>query len=158
MHSKVFLICAATIGPALSVALPQAAPSTDSAFKRNFLGNVSAATTEGSDLNDGPKLDLISLNNASEPATNYSASPYDLAFGYDLPPGTNDEPRCSPAYGLDLDRHSCFDAWRNTGLDANLEMWGPRGGGADIQYKLPYRFSSGQSAIKHRYYLGRRHR
>ena len=98
-------------------------------------------------------MDLLSLNSTSQHPSNYSASLYDLPFGYDLPKITNAVPQCNgDAYGNNLDRHSCFDAWRNMGLTTQRESWGPRGPHHNFQHRLPYRWSSGMTAATYYHY------
>lgn len=51
------------------------------------------------------------------------------------------------AYGSDLNRTSCFDAWRYVSLDADSHTWGPRGN-PFTYFKLPVRWSSGESNLR----------
>lgn len=54
--------------------------------------------------------------------------------------------QCSGAvYGSDLDRYSCFDAWRNMGLLPDRVSWGPRDSVINYQHRLPSRWSSGKT-------------
>lgn len=48
------------------------------------------------------------------------------------------------AYGRNLDRASCFDAWNKIGFDDNRVRWGRRGRGGTDDIQLPYRWSSGK--------------
>ena len=149
MHSKIWFAYAVQFGHAVSATLPTASRGEDDliASSSKFLipGDVSAITTNTSHSNDIPDVNLFSLNNASQQPSNTSASLYNLPFGYSLPAVANSVPQCNGAeYGTNLDRHSCFDAWRYIGLTAQRVSWGPRGPSHSFQYRLPDRWSSGQ--------------
>ena len=154
MHSRVWLAYAVISGVALSAALPETSRAGDiltiASSKTIFPGNVSAATANTSYLGKVPDIDPLSLNYASQHPSNYSASLYDLPFGYDLPAVISAVPQCdSAAFGTNLDRDSCFDAWRNMGWESQRVSWGPRGPGHNFQYRLPYRWSSGEATTRH---------
>lgn len=58
--------------------------------------------------------------------------------------GASAIPQCdSIEYGINLDRGSCFDAWRNMGWDDKKLRWAQRGSTQDFDVLLPYRWSSG---------------
>lgn len=154
MHSRAWLAYAVISGPALSATVPKPSQSEDSVSTSSlelvFPGNFSTTTTNASYLNGVPNEDLFSLNTGSQPSFNYSASLYNLPIGYDLPVVTNAVPQCNGAvYGTNLNRHSCFDAWRNTDWAPQRVSWGPRGPGHNFQYRLPYRWTSCKSTTKY---------
>lgn len=143
---------AVLFGHGLSATLPTASRREDiliaSSSKLLIPGYVSAIMINTSSLHVSPNVELVALNNASLQPSNYSASIYDLPFGYNLPAVATSAPQCDgTVYGSDLDRHSCFDAWRYIGLTAQRVSWGPRGPGHKFSYGLPHRWSSGRSAI-----------
>lgn len=138
MHSRGWLVYAVIYLPALSAALPTASQSEDY-HTGSPLNLISPKTASAGTTN-------TSLNDIPQHLSNYSAFPPNLPFGYDLPESTNAIPLCNgEVYGTGLDRHSCFDAWRNMGLEPQPASWGPRGPGHMFQYRLPYRWSSGKS-------------
>lgn len=154
MHSRVWLAYAVISRIALSAALPQTSRAGDvlttAPLKIILPRNVSAATANASYLGKVPNIDLLALNHATPHPSNYSASLYDLPFGYDLPAVLNAVPQCNgSAFGTYLDKHSCFDAWRNMGWSSQRVSWGPRGPGHNFQYRLPYRWSSGEATTRH---------
>ena len=154
MHSRVWLAYAVISGVALSATLPETSESgntlTTAPLKLKFPGNVSAATANDPYFGQVPSIDLLSLNHTSQHPSNYSDSLYDLPFGYNVPAVTNAVPQCnSDAFGTNLDKHSCFDAWRNMGWSSQRVSWGPRGLGHNFQYRLPYRWSSGEATTGH---------
>ena len=103
----------------------------------------SAAATNVSALNDLPTTNQSSLGNGTEQESNHSSS-IDLPSGNNLPMSSSPILRCnSDLYGTDLNRLSCFDAWRNLGRLPDAVRWGPRGLDQTSPYKLPYRWSSG---------------
>ena len=139
-------------GFALSATLPTASQSEYSPIASPSMlvlpGNVSAATTNVSYLNDIANIDLLSLNQAPRRPSNSSTSLYDLPFGYNLPVATNGVAQCDGAtFGRELDPTSCLDAWQNMGWGLQRVRWGPRGPGRSSKYILPYRWSSGKTAI-----------
>ena len=92
-------------------------------------------------------MKLISLTNATDYLSN-STSLYDITSELNTPPRSI--PQCSGTiYGTDLERFSCFDAWRNMGLTPGRVAWGPRGRLERFQYTLPARWSSGRVASRH---------
>lgn len=152
MNPRSWLVYAILFGHALSVLLPTASPREGDmvtlSSKLSNPGHVSAITANTSSSHNGSDVTLIPLNNASHPLSDYSASTYDIPFDYNLPVTTASAPQCNDTiYGSNLDRHSCFDAWRNMGLTPERESWGPRGPGRKFQHKLPQRWSSGRSAL-----------
>ncbi len=156
MHSRVWLAYAVISRIALSAALPQPSRARDvlttAPLKMIIPRNVSAATANASYLSEVPKIDPLSLDHASPHPSNYSdsASLYDLFFGYDLPAVISAVPQCDgTALGTYLNKHSCFDAWRNMGWISHRVSWGPRGLGHNFQYRLPYRWSSGEATTRH---------
>lgn len=105
--------------------------------------DMSAAATNASALNDLPTLNQSSLGNGTEQESNRSSST-DLPSGYNLPVASGPIFRCnSDLYGTDLNRFSCFDAWRNLGRLPDAVRWGQRGLDETSPYRLPYRWSSG---------------
>ena len=95
--------------------------------------NDSALVLEGLAFHD---------NSTTSPFKNTSSIGFS---GYDSPLVSNAEPKCDGrAYGNDLDRISCFDAWSSIGLDKEPIVWERRGSGVYGNPKLPFRFSSGQ--------------
>ena len=145
MHSRVWLAYALTTGSALSATLPRSPQTDDETLRLIRPENVSAATTEAPNSKNGLNVMLPSLNNASQKSLNYS-SLYDLSIGQNLIPAHNGIAQCSgAAYGTNLDRYSCFDAWRNMGLLPERVSWGPRGSVSRYQRKLPSRWSSGKT-------------
>lgn len=159
MHLGFWLAYAFISGPALSTTVPKTSHIEDSLatsrLKLILPGNFSAATTNNpssqtpSNPNDVPIPKLLSLNDTSPSPSNFSASLYNLPLGYDLPEVTNAVPQCNGAvYGTDLNRNSCFDAWLNMGWTPERVSWGPRGTAHSFQYRLPYRWSSGEYGIE----------
>lgn len=139
-------------GYGLSATLPTASRREDNmitSFSRFLIpGYVSAITTNTSSLHVSPDVKLVALNNASQQPSNYSTSFYDLSFGYNLTAVTTSGPQCNgTVYGSDLDRYSCFDAWRYIGLTSERVEWGPRRPAHSFQSGLPHRWSSGRSAF-----------
>lgn len=160
MHFRVWLAYAVISALALSATLPEASQNEDilttSPLNSTLPRNVSAAATNTSHLNNVPNMGLFPLNRTSQHPSNYSASLYDLPVGYDLPAVTNAVPQCKgDAFGTNLDRYSCFDAWRNVGLSSQRESWGPRGSDYNFQNRLPYRWSSGMTAATYSCYIAR---
>ena len=150
MHFRVWLTHAVLFGYASSAILPTASRRQKdlvvSSSKVLSRGYVSAKNTSSS--HEVADVNLFALNNASQQPSNYSTSIYDLPFGYNLPAVTTYGPQCDAAVsGSNLDRHSCFDAWRYIGLTSQRASWGPRGAGPSFQYRLPHRWSSGKSTI-----------
>ena len=149
MHSRVWLAYAVITGPALAATLPYRAQQGEQdpnilPLTLAFPGNVSAPTTEASYLNDKPPT----VNDASPQASNDS-SLYDQPFGNDTVAATRSLPMCDGLkYGRNLDEHSCFDAWRNLGLEPDPRTWGPRGPTHKFKYRLPARWSSGMPKKK----------
>ena len=149
MLPKAWFAYAFFLWPALSTTLPKVSQSernlAHSALKLIAPGNVSAATTNATYSSDIPNSNLLLIDSASQQASNESASLYDLPVEYDLPALTDANPVCDGAiYGTDLDRGSCFDAWRYIGLTSPRESWGPRGPNHSFRHRLPYRWSSGR--------------
>ena len=143
MHSGVWFAFAVITGPALSASLPRARQSDESLntspLKLIFPGNVSTAPMEN--------LKLPTLINAGQHPSNYS-SLYDLPFEDDLTAPEDAVPRCDGVtYGVNLNRTSCFHAWRAIGLESAREIWGLRDD-PNIRHKLPARWSSGKSAFR----------
>ena len=152
MHFRAWLTYAVLFGHGLSAPSPEESRKEDNLIapssKHLIPRYVSAITTNTSSLQDVPDVNLLTLNNASQQPSNYSTSIYDLSFGYNLPAVTTSAPQCNGiTYGSNLDRHSCFDAWRYIGLTPQRVSWGPRGPGHNFQYRLPHRWSSGRSDI-----------
>ena len=149
MHSRVWLAYAVITGLALAATLPNKARQSKegpniSPLTLVFPGNVSAATTEASYLDDKPPT----VNDASQQSSNDS-SLYDPPFGNDTVAASHASPMCDGLkYGRNLDEHSCFDAWRNLGLEPDPRTWGPRGGSYKFKYTLPARWSSGMPEKK----------
>ena len=146
MHSKIWLACVVLSSPTLAATLAKAYRSEDnlksSPLELPSAGNASIATTDTSNLNDISNINLPSLKNASQQLSNYS-SLYDQSFRSEL---TSSTPTCNgDLYGVKLDVHSCFDAWRNLGMLPDVVSWGPRGPGQNFDYMLPARFSSGET-------------
>ena len=151
MHSKIWLACIVLSSPTLAASLAKAYRSEEdlksSPLELLSAGNVSIATTDTSNLTDSSNINIPSLNNASQLLSNYSYL-YDQSFQSEL---TSSSATCNGyLYGFGLDVHSCFDAWRNLGLVPDLVSWGPRGSGPNFNYRLPARFSSGETTIKSR--------
>lgn len=143
MHSSIWLAYAALCGPALAATVPRTLQGQDSLttspLSLIFSGNVSAAITNTSELTSP------SVNSVPEQLLNFSFT-YDLPSRYNLTAANGAIPQCSgPVYGSDLDRLSCFDAWRNMGLSPDRASWGPRGTATSYQYRLPSRWSSGMA-------------
>ena len=152
MHFRAWLTYAVLNGHASSATLPTASRRQKdlvvSSSKLLIRGYVSATRTNTSSSHEVADVNLFALNNASQQPSNYSTSIYDLSFGYNLPAFTTSGPQCEAAVsGSNLDRHSCFDAWRYIGLTSQRASWGPRGAGPSFQYRLPHRWSSGKSTI-----------
>ena len=136
MRSKVWLAYAVLFGSALSAAPPRAQ-------REDSLATSALKLISPSNFSDGTTNTSL-FNNSLHRLSNYSAFPPNLPFGYDLPENTDTVPHCNGAvYGSDLDRSSCFDAWRNMGFGPKPVSWGPRGTGHNFKYKLPFRWSSG---------------
>lgn len=143
MHSRAWLAFTVITGPALSARLPEVRQSegkisNTSPLRLMLPGNESTAPIES--------LRFIPLSNGSQQLSNYS-SLYDLPSVDNL---THPSPTvvCDGiAYGSDLNRTSCFDAWRYVSLDTDPQTWGPRGQ-PFTHFKLPVRWSSGESALR----------
>ena len=76
--------------------------------------------------------------------SNHSAISSDL-FDYHFAAIPHVTPRCDGrAYGSNLDRISCFDAWRSLWVGLQRISWGRRGASVYYDMKLPYRWSSGK--------------
>lgn len=161
MHPRSWLAYAVICDPAFSATVPKLSRGEDSLatspLKLILPRSFSAATTNDSYsqtpsyLNDVPLTNLLSLNDTSPSPSNSSAPLHNLPLGYDIPKATNSAPQCNGAvYGTDLDRNSCFDAWRNMGWTPERVSWGPRGTSHSFQYRLPYRWSSGKYGIRSR--------
>lgn len=149
MHSRVWLAYALTIGSALSATLPRLPQTDHDILQLNRTENLSAATTEGRNSKNSLHVMLPSLFNDSPKASN-SSSLYDISIGQNLTTANNGIPQCSSAaYGSNLDRYSCYDAWRNMGLLPERMSWGPRGSGTKYQRRLPSRWSSGKTVETH---------
>lgn len=145
MYARVWLACAVITGRALPATLPRGRQNernpNDSALTLRLHGNVSTATTEA----------LDTVNNATAQRSNQTSF-YDVPLGDDSTTALNAGPWCDGnSFGYDLDRYSCFDAWRNIGLNPESAAWGPRGGKHKYQYGLPARWSSGTSATEYLY-------
>lgn len=143
MHSGAWLAFTVITGPALSASLPKARQSGDiisntSPLRLMLPGNESTTPIES--------LMSISLSNDSRQLSNYS-SLYDLPSGDNLTAPIPNIVCDGIAYGSDLNRVSCFDAWRYVSLYSDSVTWGPRGN-LFTQYKLPVRWSSGESALR----------
>ena len=144
MHSGAWLAFTVITGPALSANLPKARQSGDktwdtSPLKLMLPGNESTTPIES--------LRSISLSNDSQQLSNYS-SLYDLSSGDNLTTPSLPIIVCDGiAYGSDLNRFSCFDAWRYVSLSSESVTWGPRGN-PYTNFKLPVRWSSGESALR----------
>lgn len=143
MNFRVWLAYAFITGSALSGGI---LPRTDDDILQMIRPeNVSAATTEAPNSKNGLHVMLPSLYNASQKSSNYS-SLYDLSIGQNLTTADNAIAQCSSAaYGSNLDRYSCFDAWRNIGLLPERLSWGPRRSVTVYQRRLPSRWSSGKT-------------
>lgn len=153
MHRRAWLAYAAVSGLAFPATVPRPSQSEDSLATIPLTlissGNLSAAKTADSSLNDITITNQLSLNNTASLSSNFSISLLNLPFGYNLPTVTSGVPQCNgDVYGTNLDRHSCFDAWQNMGWTPERVSWGPRGTAHDFQYRLPYRWSSGEYSIK----------
>ena len=151
MNTRAWLAYGVLFGHALSATLPTVSRREDDRItlpsKLSTLGYVSAITANTSSSHDVPDVNLIALNNASQRPSNYSTSIYDLPSDYNFPSTTTSAPQCNASsYGSNLDRYSCFDAWRYIGMTPNRVSWGPRGLGHGFHYKLPVRWSSGKFA------------
>ena len=151
MRSRVSLVFAVLFGHAHSAALPTASRKDDliaSPSRFWVPGYVSASLTNTSSSHIVPDGNVFALSNASQRPSNYSTPNYDLPFDYSLSVFTTSAPQCNgTTYGTNLDRYSCFDAWRYIGLTPQRVSWGPRGPGLIFHGKLPHRWSSGRSAI-----------
>ena len=86
---------------------------------------------------------LRSLNDTSQPSSRYS-SLYDVSIEDRLNDTTGDAHCNRAVYGFDLDRESCFDAFRYLGAAPGRVSWGPRSQPSDFEYRLPARWSSGR--------------
>lgn len=149
MHSRFCLAYALITGSALSATLPRLSQTDDDILQSIRPENVSAATTEAPNSKNGLHVVLPSLYKASQKPSNYS-SLYDLSIGQNWTTASNAFAQCSSAiYGSNLDRYSCFDAWRNVGLLPERVSWGPRGSVNIYQRRLPSRWSSGKTIKKY---------
>ena len=145
MHSRVWLAYALITGSALSATLIRSPQTEDDILQLTRPENVSAATTGAPNSKNDPHVMLPSLHNASQKSSNYS-SLYDIPIGQNLTTANNAIAQCSGAvYGSNLDRYSCFDAWRNMGLLPDRVSWGPRDSVINYQRRLPSRWSSGKT-------------
>ena len=153
MHRRAWLAYTAVAGLSFSATVLRPSQSEDSLATIPLTlissGNLSAAKTNDSSLKNVPITNQLFLNNTAPLSSNFSISLLNLPFGYNLPAVTSGVPQChGDVYGTDLDRHSCFDAWQNVGWTPERVSWGPRGTAHDFQYRLPYRWSSGEYSIK----------
>lgn len=149
MHLRAWLAHAVINGPALSATVPSPQQSQDSLAALPLTsissGNLSAAKTNDSSLNYVPITNQLSLNITAPLPSKFSISLLNLPFGYHLPTVTSGAPQCDgDVYGANLGRHSCFDAWQNVDWTPERVSWGPRGSAHNFQYRLPYRWSSGE--------------
>ena len=141
MHSRVWLAYALIIGPALSKDPLNAVP-----LSLISPGNVATAPT-----NNSLGLLLPTTNNAIQQPSNSSYN-YDLSSAANLTVTAGFTPKCEGAhFGINLDRHSCFDAFRNIPPRYEHKKWGPRRQGEYDYEPLPFRWSSGRSAIECQY-------
>ena len=145
MYTRICLAYAVITGAALSATLPKARQNEGdpnaSALTLGLQENVSTAATEA----------LHIVNNATQQRSNQTSF-YDVPLGDNSTTTRSANPMCDGvSFGYDLDRHSCFDAWRNMGLNSERASWGPRGPTYKYLYGLPARWSSGKSATKYLY-------
>ena len=148
MLSRICFAYAVMSGHALPAVLSGASQIANSQTTSPVLLTVpedtSAMATNASASNDVPTLNLSSLGTVTEQESNRSSSISNSSFGHDLPVVPRPILRCnSDLYGTDLNRLSCFDAWRNLGRLPDAVRWGPRGLDQTSPYRLPYRWSSG---------------
>ena len=136
MHSRLWLAYALLIGPALSKEPLSTLP----------LNLISPASTDASDSNNSLGLRLPTSNIVTQQPSN-SSHLYDLSSAEDFTFTTGNDPKCDDhQFGIDLDRLSCFDAWRNIAPTDERKNWGPRRQGTYDDETLPFRWSSGKFA------------
>ena len=139
MYSQRWLAYAVVFLPALSASILRARQNKDS----STISPLRLITPE----NAKPP---ISSNAIQQPSIN--ASLYDISFGNNLSAPPRARPECDGVtYGINLNRVSCFDAYRTAGQIPDQASWGPRGSGYNYQYKLPARFISGKCVPKKQY-------
>ena len=134
MHSRLCLAFALMMGPALSQ-LPS------STFPLNLVSPGNVAPAPNSSL--GLRLPISNTT---------TQQPSNSSYIYDLSSATNSTltagyvAKCQGLhFGFNLDRHSCFDAFRNIPPTAESKKWGPRHQDGAYDYEaLPFRWSSGK--------------
>lgn len=141
MHSRLWLADALIIGFALSKESPSTLPL-------NLVVPENDATAP---TNNSLGLNLSTSNTAIQQPSN-SSYVYDLSSAANFTVTAGYIPKCEGAhFGYNLDRHSCFDVFRNIPPVSQSKKWGPRHQGVYDYETLPFRWSSGRSAMECQY-------
>ena len=140
MQYRVWLACALTIGTALSKEPLNTVP-----LNLVSPGNAATAPTDVSVPTDILGLRLPTSDASTQQPSN-SSYIYDLSSVDNSTLTASYVPKCDGYhFGTNLDRLSCFDAFRNLPPTYERQHWGPR---SPVMYDyrtLPHRWSSGNS-------------
>ena len=92
---------------------------------------------------------LVAPLRRNRTSINGSTSLYTAPLQYVGPPGASTRVKCDKAFGSNMNRLSCFDAWQNfQWQDTRKIVFAQRGMSLHTQKALPVRISSGGSCSK----------